>query len=47
MKQMEALKAEGASEQELTDPAVADLALAKDFEEHFDSQKLQDGRRLK
>jgi hypothetical protein len=36
MEQIEALRAEGASEQELNDPAVADLALRKIFEEHFD-----------
>ena len=36
MEQMEGLKAEGANEQELNDPAVADLALRKIFEEHFD-----------
>lgn len=36
MEKMEALRAEGASEQELNDPAVADLALRKIFEEHFD-----------
>jgi len=34
--QIEALKAEGASEKDLNDPAVADLALRKIFEEHFD-----------
>ena len=36
MEQMAALKAEGMSDQELKDPAVADLALRKVFEEHFD-----------
>jgi hypothetical protein len=36
MEQMEGLKAKGANEQELNDPAVADLALRKIFEEHFD-----------
>lgn len=36
MEQIEALKAEGASEQELKDRAVADLALRKIFEEHFE-----------
>jgi hypothetical protein len=36
MEQIEGLKGEGASEQELNDPAVADLALRKIFEEHFD-----------
>jgi hypothetical protein len=36
MEQIEGLKAEGASEEELNDPAVADLALRKIFEEHFD-----------
>jgi hypothetical protein len=36
MEQMAALKAEGKSDQELKDPAVADLALRKVFEEHFD-----------
>ena len=36
MEQIEALKAEGASERELEDPAVADLALRKIFEEHFE-----------
>ena len=36
MEQMEELKAQGASEQELNDPAVADLALRKIFEAHFD-----------
>lgn len=34
--QLAVLKAEGASEQELEQPAVADLALRKIFEEHFD-----------
>ena len=36
MEQIEALKGEGAGEQELNDPAVADLALRKIFEEYFD-----------
>jgi hypothetical protein len=36
MEQIEALKTEGASEEELNDPAVADLAFRKIFEEHFD-----------
>ena len=36
MEQIKALKAEGASEQEPNDPAVADLALRKIFEEHFE-----------
>jgi len=36
MEQMAALKAAGMSDQELKDPAVADLALRKVFEEHFD-----------
>ena len=36
MEQIEALKGEGASKQELNDPAVVDLALRKIFEEHFD-----------
>ena len=36
MEQIQALKAQGASERELNDPAVADLALRKIFEEHFD-----------
>jgi hypothetical protein len=36
MKQIEGLKAKGASEEELNDPAVADLALRKIFEGHFD-----------
>ena len=36
MEQMEALKIQGASQQELNDPAVADLALRRIFEEHFD-----------
>jgi hypothetical protein len=36
---IEGLKAEGASEQELNDPAVADLALRKIFEEHFDEMQ--------
>ena len=36
MEEIEALKAEGASEQELNDPGVADLALRKIFEEHFE-----------
>jgi len=37
--QIEGLKAEGASEQESIDPAVADLALRKIFEEHFDEMQ--------
>ena len=36
MEQMEELKAQGASEQELNDPAVADLALRKIFGAYFD-----------
>ena len=40
MEQIEAHKAEGASEQELNDPAVADLALRKIFEEHFDEIRI-------
>ena len=36
MEQMEALKTEGASDKEFEDPAVADLALRKIFEAHFD-----------
>jgi hypothetical protein len=40
MEQIEALKAEGASEQELNDPAVADLVLRKIFEEHFDKIRI-------
>lgn len=40
MEQIERLKAEGASEQELNDPAVADLALRKVFEEHFDDIRI-------
>jgi hypothetical protein len=36
VEQIEALKAEGANERELNDPAVADLALRRIFEEHFD-----------
>jgi hypothetical protein len=34
--QMATLKAEGMSDQELKDPAVADLILHRVFEEHFD-----------
>lgn len=34
--QLAALKAEGASEKELRDPSLADLALRRIFEEHFD-----------
>ena len=34
--QLAALKTEGANEKELKDPALADLALRKIFEEHFD-----------
>ena len=34
--QLAALEAEGASEKELKDPALADLALRRIFEEHFD-----------
>ena len=40
MGQIEALKAEGASEQDLSDPAVADLALRKVFETHFDEMRI-------
>ena len=40
MEQIEALKTEGASEQELNDPAVAELALRKIFEEHFDEIRI-------
>ena len=40
MEQIEGLKGEGASEQELNDPAVADLALRKIFEEHFDEIRI-------
>jgi hypothetical protein len=40
MEQIEGLKAEGASEQELNDPAVADLALRKIFEKHFDEIRI-------
>jgi hypothetical protein len=40
MEQIEGLKTEGASEQELNDPAVADLALRKIFEEHFDEIRI-------
>ena len=40
MEQIEALKAEGVSEQELNDPAVADLALRKIFEQHFDEIRI-------
>ena len=36
MEQIEGHKVEGASEEELNDPAAADLALRKIFEEHFD-----------
>ena len=43
MEQIEALKGEGASEQELNDPAVADLALRKIFEEHFDEMRNDSG----
>ena len=39
MEEIEALKAEGASEQELNDPGVADLALRKIFEEHFEENR--------
>lgn len=34
--QLAALKVKGATEKELKDPALADLALRKIFEEHFD-----------
>jgi hypothetical protein len=34
--QIAALKAEGASEQDFKDPSVADLALRRIFEEHFE-----------
>ena len=40
MEQIEGLKTEGASEQELNDPAVADLALRRIFEEHFDDMRI-------
>ena len=40
MEQIEALKAEGASDQELNDPAVADLALRNMFEVHFDDIRI-------
>ena len=36
MEQIAAVKAEGASEQDFKDPAVADLTLRKIFEEHFE-----------
>ena len=36
VEQMEALKTEGASDKDFDDPAVADLALRKIFEAHFD-----------
>jgi hypothetical protein len=40
MEEIEELKAKGAGEQELKDPAVADLALRKIFEEHFDGIRI-------
>ena len=36
MEQMEALKTEGARDKDLDDSAVADLALRRIFEAHFD-----------
>jgi hypothetical protein len=39
MGQMEVFKVEGATEQYLNDPAVADLALRKIFEAYFDEMR--------
>jgi hypothetical protein len=40
MEKMAAVEAEGASKQDFEDPAVADLALRKIFEEHFEEIRI-------
>jgi len=40
LEEVAALKAEGASDQDFKDPSIADLALRKIFEEHFEEIRL-------
>jgi hypothetical protein len=42
MEQIASVNVEGASEQDSSDPAVADLALRKIFEEHFEELRQND-----